>query len=71
MINPPFGTLLLSFEASMFSSVGLFSLAQLFASALAATYHQTDNIQGDGFLSKFSVEAISDPTHGRVLVYSP
>jgi hypothetical protein len=55
----------------MFSSVGLFFLVQLFTSALAATYHLSDNIQGGGFLSKFIVESVDDPTHGRVLVYSP
>ncbi|KAG5640368.1 hypothetical protein DXG03_008893, partial [Asterophora parasitica] len=33
---------------------------------LGATYHQSDNIVGSGFLSAFSVESLADPTHGRV-----
>ena len=70
-VNSPLGTLLLSYGASMFSSVRLFFVVQLFTSALATTYHLSDSIQGDGFLSKFNVESISDPTNGRVLVYSP
>lgn len=32
----------------------------------AATYSLTDNFVGTGFLSGFTHEAISDPTHGRV-----
>lgn len=55
----------------MFSSVNLFFVLHLFTSALAATYQLDDSIQGREFLSKFNVESISDPTHGRVLVYSP
>ncbi|KIM46776.1 glycoside hydrolase family 16 protein [Hebeloma cylindrosporum] len=43
-----------------------FVVVQLFTSALAATYLLSDNIQGSGFLSKFNVESIPDPTHGRV-----
>jgi len=70
-VNSPLGTLLLSYGASMFSSAGLFFVVQLLTSALAATYHLSDSIQGDGFLSKFTVESIPDPTNGRVLVYSP
>lgn len=34
--------------------------------ALSATYGRTDNISGSSFLSAFSYQAISDPTHGRV-----
>lgn len=36
------------------------------ALALAATYSQTENISGSGFLNAFNYEAIADPTHGRV-----
>ncbi|PPR03985.1 hypothetical protein CVT24_008304 [Panaeolus cyanescens] len=32
----------------------------------SARYYQTDSHTGTGFLKSFSVEAISDPTHGRV-----
>ena len=49
--------------------VKLFLLAHLIVSALAATYTQSDSIQGSGFLSAFTVQAISDPTHGRVYVF--
>jgi len=52
----------------MFPLVRSFFVVQLFTSALAGTYRLSDNIQGSGFLSKFNVESISDPTHGRVLV---
>ncbi|TFK32346.1 laminarinase [Crucibulum laeve] len=41
----------------------------LFPSVLVvwgATYSQTDSHTGSGFLKSFSVQAISDPTHGRV-----
>ncbi|KAJ7275634.1 laminarinase [Mycena rebaudengoi] len=51
----------------------MFSLASSAVSVLAlthlaagATYRQTDNISGSGFLSSFSFEAIPDPTNGRV-----
>ncbi|KAF8876314.1 2 beta-glucan [Infundibulicybe gibba] len=45
------------------SSLILLSIA---APLLAATYSQSDNIVGAGFLSAFNFEAIADPTHGRV-----
>ncbi|KAF8635427.1 hypothetical protein AX15_000416 [Amanita polypyramis BW_CC] len=34
--------------------------------ALAGTYDQISSTSGNDFLSKFEVQAISDPTHGRV-----
>lgn len=34
----------------------------------AGTYYQTDSHTGTGFLKSFSVQAMSDPTHGRVYV---
>ncbi|TCD67725.1 hypothetical protein EIP91_012025 [Steccherinum ochraceum] len=40
--------------------------ALLATHSLAKTYQQTDSHQGTGFLSSFSHQAISDPTHGRV-----
>ncbi|KAF8873871.1 2 beta-glucan [Infundibulicybe gibba] len=45
------------------SSLILLSIA---TPLLAATYSQSDNIVGAGFLSAFNFEAIADPTHGRV-----
>ncbi|KAJ7485746.1 laminarinase [Mycena latifolia] len=48
----------------MFSAYAvILTLAHLVS---GVTYHQTDNISGAGFLSAFSVQAIADPTHGRV-----
>ena len=44
----------------------LLLLASLAASALGATYTQSDSHQGNGFLKSFQHEAIADPTHGRV-----
>jgi len=35
-------------------------------SVLAASYTQTDNHVGSGFLDAFSFQAIADPTNGRV-----
>ncbi|KAJ6615140.1 laminarinase [Mycena sp. CBHHK59/15] len=49
--------------SAIFGSLSLLSLAPL---ALGVAYKQTDNISGAGFLSAFSYQAISDPTHGRV-----
>ncbi|RPD81602.1 2 beta-glucanase [Lentinus tigrinus ALCF2SS1-7] len=50
----------------MRSTAVLFTLSSLAASAWAATYPLKDSFFGEGFLSGFSHEAISDPTHGRV-----
>jgi hypothetical protein len=51
----------------MFSpAVALFVLASSATFASAATYKLQDNFVGEGFLSGFEHEAISDPTHGRV-----
>jgi len=44
------------------------ALAYLSVLTMAAKYSQTDSITGSKFLSEFTVEAISDPTHGRVYV---
>ena len=41
-------------------------LASFLPSALAATYSLTDTYIGKDFLTGFTHEAISDPTHGRV-----
>lgn len=49
---------------SMFSSWLL--LIALAGHARSATYSQSDSHQGSGFLKSFSVQAIADPTHGRV-----
>ena len=50
----------------------LFALAILALTAPvvvdADTFTLSDTYQGSGFLSGFSHEAISDPTHGRVYV---
>ncbi|KAF9446477.1 glycoside hydrolase family 16 protein [Macrolepiota fuliginosa MF-IS2] len=48
---------------SPFQAILLFSYVAL---ALGASYSQTDNISGSGFLNAFTYEAIADPTHGRV-----
>ncbi|KAH9478613.1 putative glycosidase C21B10.07 [Psilocybe cubensis] len=50
----------------MSSLLKIFIVAYTTASALAATYSQTDSHIGSDFLNAFSLEAISDPTHGRV-----
>ncbi|KAF8962582.1 2 beta-glucan [Flammula alnicola] len=41
-------------------------LAKVAATALGATYSQTDSHTGTGFFKSFTVQAIADPTHGRV-----
>lgn len=41
-------------------------LAAALPSAFAATYSLSDTFQGNSFLTQWSHEAISDPTHGRV-----
>lgn len=46
--------------------VALLVLASGFSHVSAATYNLQDNYVGNGFLSGFVHEAISDPTHGRV-----
>ncbi|KAK7044432.1 putative laminarinase [Favolaschia claudopus] len=46
-----------------FLLIACLSLASLVA---GATYQRTQNIVGSDFLSAFSFQAISDPTHGRV-----
>ncbi|KAF4601521.1 hypothetical protein EYR38_006175 [Pleurotus pulmonarius] len=43
------------------------NLLVLAPSAFAATYNLVDNILGTAFLTTFNFQAISDPTHGRVL----
>ncbi|KAJ6562592.1 2 beta-glucanase [Mycena capillaripes] len=43
--------------------IAILTLAPLVA---GVTYQRTDNIVGSGFLSAFSFQAITDPTHGRV-----
>ena len=55
-------------STTMFASRPLRALllASLAASALGATYTQSDSHQGNGFLKSFQHEAIADPTHGRV-----
>ncbi|KAF9567184.1 2 beta-glucanase [Agrocybe pediades] len=50
----------------VFSFRSLVALAYLSAFTMAAKYSQTDSITGSGFLNAFTVEAMSDPTHGRV-----
>ncbi|KAJ7642037.1 endo-beta-glucanase [Roridomyces roridus] len=42
------------------------ALLLLSSSALGATYRRSDNIVGADFYTKFSFQAIPDPTHGRV-----
>lgn len=46
------------------------ALLAALAPVLGATYAQTDSHTGTGFLKSFSVQAIADPTHGRVYVKS-
>jgi hypothetical protein len=43
-----------------------FSIVHLSAVVFGATYNIADSIVGSGFNSRFSYQAISDPTHGRV-----
>ncbi|KAF9476964.1 2 beta-glucanase [Pholiota conissans] len=42
------------------------ALGSIFTLAQCATYSQTDSHTGTGFLKSFTVQAMSDPTHGRV-----
>lgn len=55
----------------MSSSRCLLAIASLTASALGATYSQTDSYVGSQFLSGFQHMAIADPTNGRVCVTPP
>ena len=41
-------------------------LAAFLPAAFASTYSLADTYVGTDFLSKFTHEAINDPTHGRV-----
>ncbi|KAF9460039.1 laminarinase [Collybia nuda] len=50
----------------MFLQIRALLLVFLATHALGATYSQTDSFVGSSFLSGFSFQAISDPTHGRV-----
>nr|VWO94484.1 Mixed-linked glucanase [Ganoderma boninense] len=50
----------------MFAAGSLLVLASLAVSVLGATYSIADSHVGTDFLSAFTHEAISDPTHGRV-----
>ena len=52
----------------MFAVRPLLVLASLAVSVLGATYSISDSHVGKDFLSAFTHQAISDPTHGRVYV---
>ncbi|KAJ7807591.1 hypothetical protein B0H14DRAFT_2609494 [Mycena olivaceomarginata] len=46
--------------------ISAIAIVTLVCLVVSATYQWTDNIDGSGFLSAFSFQAISDPTHGQV-----
>ncbi|KAF8057410.1 endo-beta-glucanase [Lyophyllum atratum] len=50
----------------MKATVSALALLSFASTVLSATYPLSDNIVGSAFLNAFSVQAISDPTHGRV-----
>ena len=52
----------------MFAARPLLVLASLAVSVFGATYSISDSHVGTDFLSAFTHQAISDPTHGRVYV---
>ena len=54
------------FGTGAFVLIAFFSITSLLSLVSATTYTLSDNFVGTGFLSGFTHEAISDPTHGRV-----
>lgn len=50
--------------------VPLVALFAFLTPAFAGVYVRSDNWKGADFLEAFTHEAIADPTHGRVYVFS-